>query len=129
MVRLERVSPPAILRTVHTASRPAAGPRIESKRWTSIVTRYDGLKLASGAAATFGVPRITTRFAATTRAIESLSGATHRLNSSTSTRFGATCTTNSGRSTAAGIVTGPIITLPCAGDEDAPSAVAVDSSV
>jgi hypothetical protein len=38
------------------------------------------------------------------------SGAAQRLNSSTSTRFGATYTTNSGRSTEAGTDTGPTMT-------------------
>jgi hypothetical protein len=49
------------------------------------------------------------------------------LNSSTSTRFGATCTTNSGRSTEAGTDTGPTITpVPSAG---APPVVAVEAGV
>jgi hypothetical protein len=57
----------------------------------------------------------------------SFSGAAQRLNSSTSTRFGATWTTNSGRSTDAGTDTGPTNTAKRAAG--APSAVAVEARV
>src|SRR5579885_1412113 len=113
-VRPDRVSPFA-LRTTHTASSVVPCPRIESNRCTSIVTRYCALKFASDAVATSGLPSSTLRSAATTRAILSFGGADHRLYSSTSTLLGPFCTTNCGRSTSAGIETGPTRTATSAG--------------
>jgi hypothetical protein len=63
---------------------------------------------------------------ATVRAISSASGDAQRLNSSIVTRFGAACTTSCGRSTAAGIDTGPTATAYRA--SAAPPAVAVELS-
>jgi hypothetical protein len=84
------------------------------------------VKFASSPDATSGAPSSTTRSLATVREIASPKGETHRLNSSTWTRLAATCTTNSGWSTEAGIVTGPTATL--AGIAGIPSAVAVEDS-
>ena len=56
---------------------------------------------------TRGVPRSTTRFSATTRDRLFCSGDAQRLKSSSRTSFGPVLTTNSGRSTIDGIVTGP----------------------
>ena len=57
------------------------------------------------------VPSAATRLAATARAMSFCSGAAQRSNSSSRTRFGATVRTIWGRSTAAGIVTGPTDTV------------------
>jgi len=73
------------------------------------------------------VPSRAPRSVATASAIVSPSGAAQRLNSSISTRLGATCTTNCGRSTTAGTAT-CAMTIPYdAGGK--PSGVAFDWNV
>src|SRR5262249_32895244 len=108
-VRPERAAPFGP-RPAHTASATTPRPGLESNRRTLIVTRKAASKFAAGAAATRGVPSCVVRSPATTRAMLSSSGPAQRLNSSTVTRFGVTWTTNSGRSTDEGTVTGPTTT-------------------
>ena len=63
-----------------------------------------------GVDATCGVPSSTARSPAITRAMPSPSGSAQRLNSSMATRLGPIRTVNWGRSTVAGMETGPIAT-------------------